>query len=227
MKTMKKLTFAVMILALSILVGSTAVQANDKAPNKLIQERINRVLTILHDSKRGDSEQKLHEKLRKTLEPVIDFNEMTRRSLGAHGRKLTDGQIEDLTQAFKKLLEQVYIGRFTSHLSDTGPDSLKLEDIEVKGQEKKGSYARVFSDVIFRRNNTRSNISLNYRMVNRGNGWHIYDLEIEGVSLVSNYRSQFSNTLTNHSFEYLLNALEKKSEKAQEKPIDDGTIPEI
>jgi len=224
---MNKLYFAVSFLLLSILFAPAVVEANDKAPNKLIQERIDRVVDLLNDPELVDSKQKLQDRLRKTLEPVFDFNEMTRRALGAHGRKLNKRQIEELTVAFKQLLEQVYIGRFTSHLSDTGPDSIKLESIEVKDHEEKGSYARVFSDVTFRRNDDRSQISLNYRMVDRGNGWHIYDLEIEGVSLISNYRSQFSNTLTNHSYEYLLETIRNMTEEAKEEPLDSESLPGI
>lgn len=220
---MKKFTW-LFIVGLFLLIPFTRVYSAETAPEAVIKDRVDRVLQILDNEEIVRSDTRLRKEVTKTLEPLFDFNEMTLRALGAHGRKLNQQQISRLTTAFKNLLENIYVARFTPHFSGDG-NSIELKEINIFPGERRGPYARVLSDVILTRGGETQIINLNFRMVNRGNGWHIYDLEIEGVSLISNYRSQFANILTNHSFDYLLETIQNMTKNASEG--DEAVIPDL
>lgn len=230
--TVNKSTLLVFLLSVGLLtmgITSPALSQSETTPETLIQNQVDALLTILDDTEltQPENREELKSQLINEFEPLFVFREMTQRALGANARSLSDQQVDELTTVFKNLLEEIYVSRLTSHLSTEG-DTAEIESIEITGTDRQGPYARVNSTATFRKGENRTTFKLNYKMVNRDNGWKIYDVEIEGVSLISNYRSQFSNILTNHSYETLLSRLKEKLEQQRQQkhdPSADTTSP--
>lgn len=188
-----------------------APAADQSDPVKVIQAKIDRTLQIVRDKslQKPESLPTLRKRLVEELEPLFTFREMTFRALGAHARQLKPEQIDALAASFKTLLQRVYIDQLTAHMVKSD-NPYTVEDIRITSNELRGNYARINSLAVIGKHTETSEIQMNYRMVKRpAAGWQVYDLEIEGVSLIDNYRSQFNEVLTNHPFEYLLDSVQK------------------
>ncbi|GAB4244854.1 MAG: ABC transporter substrate-binding protein [Deltaproteobacteria bacterium] len=139
--------------------------------------------------------------LRKELFPYFNFDEMARRSLGIHWKTRTPQERKEFVKLFTDLLENAYAGKIEGYKGEKirfGKETLDLPYAEVKttivtpqGQE----------------------FSLNYRLLADGSRWRIYDIVIEGVSLVNNYRSQFASILQKSSFEEMTKQLKETVRK--------------
>ena len=134
------------------------------------------------------------------LHQLFDFQEMSRRALGANARRYSD-RLTEFTPLFIALLEQAYIGK----LEENGNAKIQYlkeivddqdAEVETKTQLKDGS-----------------EYSVTYKLKFSPTGWRAYDVVVEGVSLVNNYRSQFDRFLSKKSFDELLQVLREKKSK--------------
>ena len=123
---------------------------------------------------------------------------MAKRSLGPTWGKLSAGQRQEFVKLFSELLEASY--------SDKIEKYAQRVKIDYTGEILDGDYAEVRTTVV--RANDR--IPLNYRLINEAGTWKVYDVVIEGVSLVSNYRSQFSKIIHESSYAELVRRLKTK-----------------
>ncbi len=208
-------TGVVLVLA-GLLLGLTPTHGTASPPRQIIQGAIDDSLRLLRseDLQKPESLPRLREKLTDRLKPLFDFREMTLRALGRHGREFDEEQINRLTGVFSQLLERVYTDRLTDHLRNSS-GSTGVEDIRITGEQQEGKYSRVESVVVLRKKDQTASIGLNYKMVQRDDEWRIYDLEIEDVSLIGNYRSQFNEILTNGDPEDLIRKLSEKLDRIQ------------
>ena len=187
------------ILSLATFVAQ-AVYADSPALRDL-KIHIASVQQVLVDPKLADP-QKRPQRRRlalAVLHQLFDFQEMSRRALGANARRYSD-RLTEFTPVFVALLEQAYVGK----LEENGNAKIQYikeivddQDVEVetKTQLKDGS-----------------EYSVTYKLKFSPTGWRAYDVVVEGVSLVNNYRSQFDRFLSKKSFDELLQVLrEKKS----------------
>lgn len=203
---------AVGIWAASFVCGSGVgpAAADLSEPAQVLQEKIDHTLAIIRDTahQKKSSVPKLRQNLIEELEPLFIFREMTVRALGSHARGLSSDRIDTLSRSFKRLLERVYIDRLTAHLVDA-ETPYSIEDIQISGQERRGGYARINTKARIRKKTEETELLMNYRMVKREGSWYVYDLEIEGVSLIENYRNQFNEILTNKSFDDLVQSIDQ------------------
>jgi phospholipid transport system substrate-binding protein len=132
--------------------------------------------------------------IRRVSEELFDFHEMSRRMLGAHWQEGSPPQQEEFVQLFTEMLERMYL---------TNIASVPLAAVKFEGELISGDYARVSSRIAGRRGDT----SVEYRLMDHGGQWAVYDIAVEGVSLVSSYRSQFNSILRTSSFAALLERL--------------------
>ena len=197
----KHLTWALRptVLSLATFVAQT-VFADSQALRDL-KIHIASVQQVLVDPKLADPQKRLQRRhLAVTiLHQLFDFQEMSRRALGANARRYSD-RLTEFTPLFIALLEQAYMGK----LEENGDAKIQYikeivddQDVEVetKTQLKDGS-----------------EYSVTYKLKFSPTGWRAYDVVVEGVSLVNNYRSQFDRFLSKKSFDELLQVLrEKKS----------------
>ena len=138
------------------------------------------------------------QKVKRIVDPYFDYQEMAKRSLGPTWGKLSAGQRQEFVQLFAQLLEASY--------SDKIEKYAQRVKIDYTGEILDGEYAEVRTVVV--RANDR--IPLNYRLLNEDGTWKVYDVVIEGVSLVSNYRSQFSRIIHESCYAELVKRLKTK-----------------
>jgi phospholipid transport system substrate-binding protein len=187
---------ALLIATLPWLLPAAAAAA-PPSPTGQIRETIDRVIGILNRPElrpKAKRETRL-ELLRAEIRPAFDFGEMARRSLGVHWRKRSPEEKERFTNLFAELLENSYLGKIESY---------KGERIRYVGESLDPPYAVVKTVILTSR---EEEIPLEYRLLLEGDRWRIYDVVIEGISLVNNYRSQFNGILQRSSFDELVKKL--------------------
>ena len=171
------------------------------SPLALIQNGTQQALEILHQSESGQAaplkQRKDH--ILKVVDQYFSFEEMAKRALGHPWKEQTLEKRREFASLFKQLLFNTYVDRLQNY---TGAN----EKISYDSQQVEGDYAVVRTHVLYE----GKNAALDYRL-HRDNGeWKVYDVVIEGISLVENYRSQFSSILANESFNALLEKLREK-----------------
>jgi len=187
------------VLSLATFVAQ-AVYADSQALRDL-KIHIASVQQVLVDPKLADPQKRpQRRRLAVTiLHQLFDFQEMSRRALGANARRYND-RLAEFTPLFVGLLEQAYIGK----LEENGDAKIQYLKEIVDGQDIEVDTKTRLKD--------GSEYSVNYKRKFTPAGWRAYDVVVEGVSLVNNYRSQFDRFLSKKSFDELLQVLrEKKS----------------
>lgn len=194
---MKKNLFSVLLLIFLLIIPPLAYSA---APSETLKEHINKVLEVLRDPVlKGEPGRKVkREKIRSISEEVFDFTEVSKRSLGQNWNKLNAGQQEEFIKLFKSILETAYADKITSYTD---------ERIIIKEEITLSEKTVEVPTVIVAKT---SEIPINYRLLQEKGRWKVYDVVIEGVSLVNNYRTQFREILANKTPEALLDILRKK-----------------
>ena len=179
---------------LHLLVGVAGAWAGP--PTEIAQQVIEKALDALKDpTSQGEARR---QKVKRIVDPYFDYQEMAKRSLGPTWGKLSASQRQEFVQLFAQLLEASY--------SDKIEKYAQRVKINYTGEILEGEYAEVRTVVV--RANDR--IPLNYRLLQEGGAWKVYDVVIEGVSLVSNYRSQFSRIIHESGYAELVKRLKTK-----------------
>jgi len=174
------------------------------APLETIKGHVNNVLDVLRDnSLKGESGEAVKkEKIRSISENMFDFNELSRRTLGQNWKKLNPNQQKEFTKLYKSLLEDAYVDKIITYTD---------EDVLFSKESRLTDKTAEVQTIIVTR---KADIPIHYRVILRGGEWKVYDVVIEGISLISNYRSQFRQILLNKSPDALIEVLRKKVEKA-------------
>ncbi|RUM88887.1 MAG: ABC transporter substrate-binding protein [Thermodesulfatator sp.] len=202
------------LLALSLLMGILvcfvpAAQAGavDNTARQEIKSLVNQVLDILKDPRyKGDAhKEERRQKLRSLVNKIFDFNNISRRVLGKYYRRFSKEQFEEFKQLFSKLLEKIYLTKIEHY---SGEKVLFEEERMLSPQKVVVPTKIVKND---------KEIPVEYRMVRKNGKWIGYDVAIEGVSLVKNYRSQFYEILQNKKPEDLLKIMREKVRKLPDK----------
>jgi phospholipid transport system substrate-binding protein len=181
-------------LTLNLLIGAAGAWAGP--PTDIVRQVIERALDALKEP--GSTAEARRQKVKRIVDPYFDYQEMAKRSLGPTWGKLSAGQRHEFVQLFAQLLEASY--------SDKIEKYAQRVKIDYTGEILDGEYVEVRTVVV--RANDR--IPLNYRLMQENGGWKVYDVVIEGVSLVSNYRSQFSRIIHESSYAELVRRLKTK-----------------
>ena len=137
--------------------------------------------------------------MRAVLQQLFDFKEMSRRSLGANARRYKD-RLGEFTPLFVDLLEHIYMGA----LEKNGDATIQYITENIDGENVQINTKTRLKD--------GSEYSVDYKLYLSPAGWRVYDVIVEGISLVNNYRSQFDRVLTKKSFDALLQDLREKRE---------------
>lgn len=193
-----KYLFNMMLPLLMTLVFSAPVLGG--APTEQLKGTTDKILAILTDPALQAPE-KLAEKKRMIREAVderFDWAAISRRALGRHWKKMTADEKRAFIPLFGQMLEQTYLSR----VGEYSGEKVSYEDEKIDG-----IYGVVKVKIM---SDTHGVISVKYRVWNKKDEWFIYDISIEGVSLVNNYRSQFNNILMKSSPSELIKKLEEK-----------------
>jgi len=186
-------------LFLSIL--SINVYAGD--PTNLMKQTIDKVIDILKNKELKKTE-KTNERrvaIRKVVGERFDFEEMAKRSLALHWKKRTPEERKEFVPLFSDLLERSYIKKIEGYTDEKFLYTDEKIDVD---------YAVVNTRIITKRN---VEIPIEYRLLNKNGKWEVYDVVIEGVSLVNNYRNQFNTIIRRNSYEELVKRMKNKQEE--------------
>lgn len=179
----------------------TAMSALADEPLKIIETRVDRIVKILGD-KSLEEDAKVKQ-LEKAADETFDYIYLSRMTLGRNWLKLDDGQRSEFVDLYRLLLEKNYMGQLLKYT-----DEKVVFAKQTMLSEKK---AEVDSNIV----SSDKKIPITYRLIRRDGDWKVYDLVIEGVSLVSNYRTQFNDILSRQTPAEMLAILRKKvSEKS-------------
>ena len=186
-----------LILLLS-LVFSTA-QADTPGPTADLKPILTDLTAVLgDDSLRGDEHRTARrEKIMKVVSLGFDFREMSKRVLGRTWQEIDSREQDRFTTLMTKLLENVYIGKLESYSGQT------LEYVAENVKEDRGQVSVLLD-------NAGVKIPIHYIMRKDAKRWMVYDINIEGVSLVRNYQEQFKSILRKDNYEGLVKVLEEK-----------------
>jgi len=193
--TLRLLTAAALLLA--------AVPAWAGAPTDNVKEYTDAVVKVLEDQSLKASDRRAA--VRKLAVEAFDVQETARRALGPHWQQRTPSEREEFVGLFADLLERTYIAKIDLY----GGERLKFTDEKVDGD-----IATVRGKVTTKQG---TEVPVEARMHKRGERWLIYDVAIENISLISNYRAQFDRIIRTSSYGELVKRLRNKGEFLQEK----------
>jgi len=164
-------------------------------PTDQVRGAIDRVLEILKKKDLQAKEKRAERRtlLREEISKAFDFDEMAKRSLGPAWRQRTPEERKEYVALFRQVLENSYLGKVEAYQGE------KIR--YVKDSVAEGRFATVETLIVTGKG---QEIPLNYRLVKETSEWRVYDVVIEGISLVNNYRSQFGAILQKSSFQDLL-----------------------
>lgn len=181
--------------------GASSVWAGP--PTEQLRSTVDEVIRILSDQSLKQQQQRRRELLRQVINKRFSYEDMARYSLGQYWRNLSPAQRAEFVNLFSQLLERSYANKIEGY-SD--------EKVIYQAERPDGDGYEVRT-LIQRRNDQ---IPVNYRMLNKGGQWWVYDVVIEGVSLVSNYRSQFNRIIRESGYPELVQRMRRKLQEEKE-----------
>ena len=184
-----------LIAGMLFVLGFGQERAFANSPTEQIQQTIQQVTNIVANSTNGDDRTK--DLLRETLMPRFDWLEMSKQSLGKHW-SYASGREDEFVSAFAAFLGNAYIGQIGSY---------RNEKVLFVQESIENNIAQVKTKIVSQKGEATS---VNYRLHRIQDEWKIYDVVVEDISIVVNYRSQFSRILAKGSFDDLMNQLREK-----------------
>jgi phospholipid transport system substrate-binding protein len=170
------------------------------SPTEQVRATVEKVLAIVRNPNLRSEAQKenLRAQLAKVIYPRFDFDQMAKRSLGPHWGRRTPEEQREFVKIFSALLEKSYVDQIESFTDQTILYIREARDM---------NYAEVDTKIV---TDNREGFSINYKLHNVNTEWKVYDLVIENISLVNNYRSQFDRVIARSSFEALVRIMKEK-----------------
>jgi phospholipid transport system substrate-binding protein len=188
------------MLCTAVVAFATNAGAAELTPDALVKTTADEVLSVIRTTK---DKRALREAAEKKVLPYFDFRAMTQLAVGRYWREASPAQQKALENAFRTLLVNTYTTSLnTANLSSA--EAVDVKPVDTKGQ----------NDIIVRttvRTTGRQPIPVDYRMQKGPDGWKVYDVIVENLSLVTNYRSSFASEIQRSGIDGLVKALENKN----------------
>jgi phospholipid transport system substrate-binding protein len=192
-----------MAIAIGLAVWLAAPAALAGVPTDQLKVGTDRVLKILSDAelKKPDHTAERRKQIRAVANEMFDWPETGKRALGRHAHSCNPQQTAEYTPLFADLIERSYVGKIELYSG---------EKIAYGAETVEGDTATVKTKIITK---TNTEIPIDYRMTKAGDRWKVYDVVIEGVSLVGNYRTQFNRIIQQGNCAELLKKLKAKQDE--------------
>src|SRR5262245_33856244 len=178
-----------------VLAVAVAAPAVAGVPTEQLKQRVDEVVRVLSDSSLKDKSDQRRAAVRKISEGIFDYQDTARRSLAQHWNDRTPEEQREFVQLFADLLERAYFSKI---------DHYQGEKVRYGAETIDGNEAMVKTTIV---TNSGTEVPVDYRMHLVNGRWLVYDVVIEGVSLVSNYRAQFNKVIRTESYQALLKKL--------------------
>jgi len=173
---------------------------SEESPTAVVRATLTAVFHILEDPNLKDPAKLMprRRKLEEVIAERFDYSEMSKRALAAHWTPLTTEQRKEFVDLFKSFLSDRYAGKIEGYSG---------EKVQYLSERLEGQYAEVRTKLV----SSKVDIPMDYRLINKGGRWYAYDIIVDGVSLVKNYRSQFDKIIRSGSYEELTTRLRNRS----------------
>lgn len=179
--------------------GQTAAQT---APDALVKSTVDEVLGVI---KTGKDRRVLSEVVETKVLPHFDFKAMTRLAVGRHWREASSAQQQSLENAFRGLLVTTYTQALSQ--SATPEQMVEVRPLAMKPADEDVTVRTLVKD------SSRKPMAIDYRLAKAANGWKVYDVVVESLSLVTNYRDSFSQEISKSGIDGLIKSLEAKNKR--------------
>jgi phospholipid transport system substrate-binding protein len=182
--------------------------ADAGAPTDQLRSSVDQIVKVLDDpALKADSRaQDRRAAIRKEAQVVFDFGETAKRALGRHWQGLSEKDRQEFTGLFTDLIERAYISKIERYSG---------ERIAYAGESVEGGLATVRTRFVTKQG---TEIPVDYRMQQRGDRWLVYDVMVEGVSLINNYRTQFDKIIQTSSYAELVRKMKAAEVSAPGSP---------
>jgi phospholipid transport system substrate-binding protein len=190
------------VIVTIVMIVLTASAGYAGPPTDAMKTTIGEVLHIIHEKElqQPARSEERRKRLEKTVGARFDYQEMSRRALGAPWNTLTDAEKQEFVALFQTVLTNSYADKIETYSG---------EGVQYLNERTEKDYAEVRTKVL----SGKAEIPLDYRLINKAEDWRVYDVVVDGVSLVNNYRGQFTKILRASSYADLVDQLRKKSDK--------------
>jgi phospholipid transport system substrate-binding protein len=169
-------------------------------PLELVKSCLSRVVAIVQSQSAGATQAGTRRgEIRQAAAEMFDFDEMSQRILGQHWKERSPQEQDEFVRLFTELLERAYL---------TSIGTYRLASITFQAESINGSYAQVQSRMA---SGKGEGVAVAYRLFESDGRWAVYDVAVDGISLVSSYRSQFNSMLRRSSFAQLLEHLKSRT----------------
>jgi len=206
MKTVRTLVVSVFIFSAMSVFAHQVRGADPLSATQALKVSIDGILDVLNTPEfKGDEKKKIRrQKIRDIVLGCFDFGRIAQSSLGKHWRGRTPEEKQDFTVRFRRLIENTYVSKLETYTNE------KVIYLDEQRKTKKGrEYAKVQTRIV---TTDGTEIPIAYMMHRQGaNPWQVFDMNIEGASMVNNYRAQFGEFLDQKSFSTLLKDLAAKN----------------
>lgn len=166
-------------------------------PMTVVKTTVNQALDVLRDKQTPLAQRQ--DKLRQIVAATFDFTEMAKSALGYHWKQITPAQQQEFTTAFVAFIEDSYLSKISDY---TGQQVNFLRAVNDGPQ-----YAQVNTDIV---QPSGDAIHVNYRLLQDGSAWKIYDVTVDAISIIANYRNQFNRVMNNKGYDTLIADLKSK-----------------
>jgi len=184
-------------LAVSLAPSRFLTPAWADEPMSVVKTTVNQALEVLQDKSAPLAQRQ--DKLRQIVAQTFDFTEMARSALGYHWKEITPAQQQEFTNAFIAFIEDSYL----SKINDYRGQVVNFLRVSNEGAQA----AQVATDIVQPKGDP---IHVNYRLLQEGSTWKIYDVTVDSISIIANYRNQFNRVMNSKGYDTLIADLKAK-----------------
>jgi len=192
-----------LILTAGTLLATASLVAAGASPTESIRSSVDGVLALLQDKEMDDATRR--EKIGEVISERFDFRAMSQRTLATNWKSVSEEQRKEFVQLFSTLIENTYIGRVEAYTN---------EKVDFPGEKVKGKKAVVATLIL----TANADIPVDYKVYLKNDKWWVYDVVIEGISLISNYRSSYQEIVNKEGFDGLIEKMKAKIKELENQP---------
>jgi phospholipid transport system substrate-binding protein len=195
-RTILTLTLTAAIV-LSLAPSRFLAPASADEPMSVVKGTVDQALDVLRDKNTPLAQRQ--DKLRQIVAATFDFTEMAKSALGYHWKAITPAQQQEFTTAFVAFIEDSYL----SKINDYSGQQVNF----LRASNEGAQYAQVNTDIVQPKGDA---IHVNYRLLQENGTWKIYDVTVDAISIIANYRNQFNRVMNNKGYDTLIADLKSK-----------------